>query len=157
MAGKRIDEITRQAVLRAYSEGLSVKMLVEKFSISRSSVNRILKGTSPQKSIKKISRTGEERERLQKLKDLERRINLLEKKILELRAGKNKTGSVWVSGFCFDGATMILDDSVTDGKPQTGSFARAFGGKKRVKDFFSDLFVDTGAGIANLYGDRAFY
>jgi hypothetical protein len=93
MAGKRIDEITRQAVLGAHSEGLSVKMLVEKFNISRSSVNRILKDSSPQKSIRKINRTGERRERLKKLKDLERRINLLEKKILDLRAERNRTGS----------------------------------------------------------------
>ncbi|MDB9822963.1 helix-turn-helix domain-containing protein [Deltaproteobacteria bacterium] len=93
MAGKRIDERTKQEVLKAHSEGLSGKMIAEGYGISRSSVNRIIKAKGPQDSSQKVMGTKPGREGLKKLEDLERRIMQLEKRIMELRAGRKTTGS----------------------------------------------------------------
>lgn len=88
MAKKRIDEKTRQGVLAAHSKGVTGKIIAEQFGISVSSVKRIVKGKGSQDRQKRVTGRTAGGERLKKLEDLERRINLLEKRILELRAGR---------------------------------------------------------------------
>lgn len=92
MAKKKIDKKTRQGVLKAHSDGLSAKMIAELFGISRSSVNRIVKDTGPRDTQERVTWKTAERERLKKLEDLERRINLLEERVIDLIDRRIRTG-----------------------------------------------------------------
>ena len=88
MAGKKIDEATRQKVKEAYASGISMRKIAKEFGIGSSSVDRIIKEKGPQKVQKdKAEKTGTS-ERQKKIEELERRIAELENKILDLKAKK---------------------------------------------------------------------
>jgi IS30 family transposase len=88
MAGKRIDDITRQKIKEAHASGLSMRKIARKFGIGSSSVDRIVKEEGPQNVQKAESKRMGKTERQLKIEALERRINELEKKILGLKAKK---------------------------------------------------------------------
>jgi transposase-like protein len=88
MAGKRIDDITRQKIKEAHASGLSMRKIAREFGIGSSSVDRIVKEEGPQNvQNAETKRTGKT-ERLLRIEALERRIDELEKKILKLKAKK---------------------------------------------------------------------
>jgi len=88
MAGKRIDDITRQKIKEAHASGLSMRKISREFGIGSSSVDRIVKEEGPQNvqndETEKMGKTA----RQLKIEALEKRINELEKKILGLKAKK---------------------------------------------------------------------
>ncbi len=88
MAGKRIDDITRQQIKEAHASGLSMRQIAREFGIGSSSVDRIVKEEGPQNvqnaETEKMSKT----ERQLKIEALERRIDALEKKVLGLKTKK---------------------------------------------------------------------
>ena len=86
MAGKRIDEITRQKIKEAHASGLSMRQIAREFGIGSSSVDRIVKEKTPQNVKKTVTEKTGKTERQLKIEALERRINELEKKILGLKA-----------------------------------------------------------------------
>ena len=83
MPGKKIDEKTKQNVIKSYENGVPKKKIAERFGISLSSVGRI---------VKKKAKPDVKAERQKRIEDLERRIEVLENRILELRAGRKTTG-----------------------------------------------------------------
>jgi transposase len=90
MAVKRIDDGTRRKVRESYANGVPKKRIAEEFSISVSSVTRIIgekvRGES-QKTVEEGTRAGEIKARIA---DIERRITELEDKILRLEASRKK-------------------------------------------------------------------
>ncbi len=99
MARKNIDETTKQEVIKAHASGVSRKKIAEKYGISLSSVSRIVKGEGRQPSQEQGIQTKGKTERQKRIEDLERRIALLDKKILELEAQKK-------------GQKRVLSDSI---------------------------------------------
>lgn len=88
MAGKKIDEATRQKVKEAYAIGISMRKIAKEFGIGSSSVDRIVKEKGPHTvQDDETVKTGKT-ERQKKIEALERRIAELEKKILDLKAKK---------------------------------------------------------------------
>ena len=90
MAGKRIDDTTRQKIKEAHASGLSMRTIAREFGIGSSSVDRIVKEKGPQNvRFDKTEKRGKT-ERQLKIEALERRIDSLEKKILGLKAKKKR-------------------------------------------------------------------
>jgi len=87
MAGKRIDDITRQKIKEAHASGLSMRQIAREFGIGSSSVDRIVKEGPQNKQNAENKKMGKT-ERQLKIEALERRIDELEKKILGLKAKK---------------------------------------------------------------------
>ena len=46
-------------------------------------------------------------------------------------------------------ALMTSDDAIYDGKPESASLARPFGGEERLKYMFFSLFTNTRTGVRN--------
>lgn len=88
MAGKKIDEATRQKVKEAYARGLSMRKIAKECGIGSSSVDRIVKENGPQKGQKEETEKKEKTQKQRRIEELERRVEKLEKKILDLRARK---------------------------------------------------------------------
>ncbi|MBN1850546.1 MAG: winged helix-turn-helix transcriptional regulator [Deltaproteobacteria bacterium] len=88
MAGKKIDDAMKEQILRDFGNGISPKKIAEKLGISVSSVNRIAKTNPGQDILQASSKSEEKTARQKKIEDIERRILLLEKKILEREARK---------------------------------------------------------------------
>jgi len=88
MAGKRIDDITRQKIKEAHARGLSMRKIAKEFGIGSSSVDRIVKEEGPQNVQNAETEKMGKTERQLKIEALERRIDELEKKILGLKAKK---------------------------------------------------------------------
>ena len=88
MARKKIDETTKQEVIKDHASGASRKKIVEKYGISLSSVSRIVKREGQQHSREQGIKTKGKMERHKRIEDLERRLAILDKKILELEAQK---------------------------------------------------------------------
>ena len=88
MAGKKIDEITRQKIKEAHASGLSMRQIAREFGIGSSSVDRIVKEEGPQNAQNAETEKMGKTERQLKIEALERRIDELEKKILGLKAKK---------------------------------------------------------------------
>ena len=88
MAGKRIDDITRQKIKEAHARGLSMRQIAREFGIGSSSVDRIVKEEGPQNVQNAETEKMGKTERQLKIEALERRIDELEKKILGLKAKK---------------------------------------------------------------------
>jgi predicted transcriptional regulator len=86
MAGKKIDDITKIGVIDAHKEGLSRKEIAEKFSISPTSVSRIIKSHTAQKDQKSETVNGKKSDRQKRIEAVEKKILQLEKKIDELIA-----------------------------------------------------------------------
>ena len=90
MAGKRIDDITRQKIKEAHANGLSMRKIAREFGIGSSSVDRIVKEKGPHNTQSDKTEKRGKTERQIKIETLERRINELEKKILGLKAMKKR-------------------------------------------------------------------
>ena len=88
MPRKNIDEATRQKVIKAHANGLSMRKIAKECGVSLSSVSRIVKEGGPQKAKKKITGKKGKTERQKRIEKLEKRIAELEKKILDLDARK---------------------------------------------------------------------
>ena len=88
MAGKKIDETIKQEVIEAHGHGVSRKEIAEKYGISLSSVSRIVKEEGQENSQEQGIQAEEKTERQKRIEDIERRIAILEKKILELESRK---------------------------------------------------------------------
>jgi IS30 family transposase len=88
MAGKKIDDITRQKIKEAHARGLSMRQIAREFGIGSSSVDRIVKEEDPQNVQNAETEKMGKTERQLKIEALERRIDELEKKILCLKAKK---------------------------------------------------------------------
>ena len=88
MAGKKIDEETKQKVKEAYASGLSMRKIAKEFGIGSSSVDRIVKENGLQKGQKADTKKKVKTHRQKKIEELERRIEELERKLLELKAKK---------------------------------------------------------------------
>jgi transposase len=88
MVRKKIDETTKQEVIKAHASGVSRKKIAEKYGISLSSVSRIVKREGQQHGQEQGIQTKGKTERQKRIDDLERRIAILDKKILELEAQK---------------------------------------------------------------------
>jgi predicted transcriptional regulator len=88
MAGKRIDDAIKEKVIQDHADGTTKKAIAENLGISVSSVSRIIEANSP--GNKSVYQTGprDKTERQKKIEDIERRIALLEKRILEREPGK---------------------------------------------------------------------
>lgn len=84
MAGKRIDDEIRKMVTRDFKKGFSRAKIAEKYSISRSSVGRIVKEKAGRQVGPKPGQDNRRTERQKKIEDLERRVIALEKRILEM-------------------------------------------------------------------------
>ena len=89
MAGKKIDDIIKTGVIDAHKEGLSRKEIAEKFSISHTSVSRIIKAHTPLANQQSETETGKQSERYKKIEAVEKKILQLEKKIDELIANRS--------------------------------------------------------------------
>jgi transposase len=88
MAGKKIDDAVKGQVIKDFADGLSKKKIAEKFGISVSSVSRIVKKNPGQDVPKDVFKPAVKTARQKKIEDIERRILLLEKKILEREVRK---------------------------------------------------------------------
>ena len=88
MAGKRIDDITRQKIKEAHASGLSMRQIAREFGIGSSSVDRIVKEEGPQNVQNAETEKMGKTERQLKIEALERRIDELEKKVLGLKVKK---------------------------------------------------------------------
>jgi IS30 family transposase len=86
MAGKRIDDTTRQKIKEAHARGLSMRTIAREFGIGSSSVDRIVKEGDPQNGQRGKTEEIAKTERQLKIEALEKRIDELEKKILGLKA-----------------------------------------------------------------------
>ena len=91
MAGKKIEEATRQKVKEAYARGLSMRKIAKECGIGSSSVDRIVKENGPQKGQKEETEKKDKIQRQRRIEELERRVEDLEKKILDLRARKKSS------------------------------------------------------------------
>jgi len=94
MAGKKIDEKTKSKVRESYGNGVPKKRIAEQFSISVSSVTRIVREGSPGESPEESKKPGQQEARKAEIKrkiaEIERRIAELEAEIRRLEAGKKK-------------------------------------------------------------------
>jgi len=88
MVRKKIDETTKQEVIKTHASGVSRKKIAEKYGISLSSVSRIVKREGQEHNQEQGIQTKGKTERQKRIEDLERRIAILDKKILELEAQK---------------------------------------------------------------------
>ena len=91
MAGKKIDEGTRQKVKEAYASGLSMRKIAKECGIGSSSVDRIVKENGLQKGQEKGTKKKAKTHRQKRIEELEIRIEELERKILELKAKKRSS------------------------------------------------------------------
>jgi len=92
MAGKRIDEKTRREVRESYTNGVPKKRIAEKFSISVTSVSRIIREKSPGEPMEAGPQKTRDPELKRKIAAIERRIVELEEEILRLETRKKKKG-----------------------------------------------------------------
>ncbi|OPX38309.1 MAG: hypothetical protein DRN37_08940 [Thermoplasmata archaeon] len=92
MAGKKIDEKTRREVRTSYKNGVPKKKIAERFSISVTSVTRIIKEQPPGEKGAAEPRKSRDEEIKMKIAAIERRIRDLEEKILQMEAKKKKKG-----------------------------------------------------------------
>ena len=86
MPGKRIDENTKEKVRDAFSEGRTRKEISEKYGISPRSITRIVAGKTSRGGQEKGAGSNDNDVRRKRIEDIERRLELLEKRILDLDA-----------------------------------------------------------------------
>ena len=88
MPGKRIDAETKEKVIKAHLDGATRKEISEKYGVSVRSITRIVANKpSPVKQGSSGTKKPEN-ERQKRIEGLERRLELLEKRILDLDAKK---------------------------------------------------------------------
>ena len=88
MSGKKIDDKTKQNVIKAYEKGISKKKIAKKFGISPSSVDRIVRKKVTKYSPEKKAKTDAKIELQKRIEDVERKLLELEKKIIEYESKK---------------------------------------------------------------------
>jgi len=88
MARKKINETTRQKVIKAHENGESMRKIANEFSIGLASVHRIVKEKGLQKGQKGGAKKEVNIERQKRIQELEKRIAELEKKITNLEVKK---------------------------------------------------------------------
>ncbi|MEJ2023713.1 MAG: hypothetical protein P8Y00_01595 [Deltaproteobacteria bacterium] len=90
MARRRIDEKTRMKVRESFRKGIPKGKIAERFSISVTSVNRIIREKTDAGRPK--AETEQKKDDLfkRKIADIERRIEELEEKILQMSRKKKK-------------------------------------------------------------------
>ena len=88
MARKKINETTRQKVIKAHASGQSMRKIANEFSVGLASVHRIVKEKGLQKGQKKGVKKEVNIERQKRIQVLETRIAELEKKIANLGSKK---------------------------------------------------------------------
>jgi transposase len=88
MARKKINETTRQKVIKAHKSGKSMRIIAKEFGVGLASVHRIVKEKEPQKGPKKAATKKANAERQKRIQALEERIAELEKKIANLGSKK---------------------------------------------------------------------
>ena len=86
MPGKRIDGNTKEKVIDAFSEGYTRKEISEKYGISPRSITRIVAGKTSRGDQKKAAGSNDNDARQKRVEDIERRLELLEKRRLDLVA-----------------------------------------------------------------------
>ena len=84
MARKKINEATRQKVVKAHANGQSMRKIAKEFGIGLASVHRIVKEKEIQKGQKRRATKKDTIERKKRIQELEKRITELEKKIANL-------------------------------------------------------------------------
>ena len=88
MAPKKINETTRQKVIKAHADGQSMRKIAKEFGVGLASVHRIVKEKELQKGQKKEPKKEVNIERQKRIQALEKRIAELEKKITNLGVKK---------------------------------------------------------------------
>jgi len=88
MARKKINEATRQKVIKAHANGQSMRKIAKEFGVGLASVHRIVKEKELQKGQKKGAKKEVNIERQKRIQALEKRIAELEKKITNLGVKK---------------------------------------------------------------------
>lgn len=88
MARKKINETTRQKVIKAHANGQSMRKIAKEFGVGLASVHRIVKEKELQKGQKKGAKKKVNIERQKRIQALEDRIAELEKKITKLGVKK---------------------------------------------------------------------
>jgi len=88
MARKKINETTRQKVIKAHANGQSMRKIAKEFGVGLASVHRIVKEKELQKSQKGGAKKEVNIERQKRIQALEKRIAELEKKITNLGVKK---------------------------------------------------------------------
>jgi transposase len=88
MARKKINETTRQKVIKAHANGQSMRKIAKEFGVGLASVHRIVKEKELQKGKKGGSKKEVNIERQKRIQALEKRIAELEKKITNLGVKK---------------------------------------------------------------------
>jgi len=88
MPRKRINETTRQKVIKAHENGQSMRKIAKEFGVGLASVHRIVKEKGLQKGQQKGAKKEVNIERQKRIQDLEKRIAELEKKISSLGVKK---------------------------------------------------------------------
>ena len=84
MARKKINEATRQKVVKAHENGQSMRTIAKEFGVGLASVHRIVKEEETQKGQKGRAKKKGTIERQKRIQALEKRITELEKKISNL-------------------------------------------------------------------------
>jgi len=88
MARNKINETTRQKVIKAHADGKSMRKIAKEFGVGLASVHRIVKEKKLQKGQKKEPKKEVNVERQKRIQALEKRIAELEKKITNLGVKK---------------------------------------------------------------------
>ena len=88
MARKKINETTKQKVIKAHASGQYMRKIAKEFGGGLSSVHRIVKEKDLQKGQKKITKKKDNIERKKRIEELEKRIAELENKIFDLDSKK---------------------------------------------------------------------
>ena len=88
MAPRKINEATRQKVIKAHADGQSMRKIAKEFGVGLASVHRIVKEKELQKGPKKEAKKEVNIERQKRIQALEKRIVELEKKITNLGVKK---------------------------------------------------------------------
>jgi len=88
MARRKINETTRQKVIKAHKSGQSMRTIAKEFGVGLASVHRIVKEQELQKGPKKAATKKVDTERQKRIQALEERIAELEKKIANLGSKK---------------------------------------------------------------------
>jgi transposase len=88
MARRKINETTRQKVIKARKSGQSMRTIAKEFGVGLASVHRIVKEQELQKGPKKAATKKVNAERQKRIQALEERIAELEKKIANLGSKK---------------------------------------------------------------------
>jgi len=88
MARNKINETTRQKVIKAHADGQSMRKIAKEFGVGLASVHRIVKEKELQKGQQKGAKKEVNIERQKRIQALEKRIAELEKKITNLEIKK---------------------------------------------------------------------